>query len=419
MALSDSKLRNLRPNGKRFELPDRDGLSIRVSQRGVMSWTVTYRIRGAGEDVGSRRTKLAGKKTRLTLGEYPTMSLADARQEAARIKLQARAGKPIRQDADTSPEELTVKELFLRFQNEHIVRRHRANSSVAGVLQRHMLPLLANRLISSLRRDDLVVVLESARLPRLMKVEGKNKKAVTVTRGGVGAAAHVRKWTVAMFQFAVESGLLASNPFSGVRNRDRQISRDRVLSMMELRSVWRAATAMKYPWGPFFQLLMLTGDRRGEWANAQMHWLDERFSQLEIPSSSYKTGKTHIVPLSHQASHIIRSLPKQEHGPFIFSTTAGIRPVSGFSKAKIELDGLVGRISGAAIKPWVVHDLRRSMATHMERLGIEPHVVEVCLGHALKGIASVYRHYSYLPEKRAALQLWADELMTESTALSS
>ena len=71
-----------------------------------------------------------------------------------------------------------------------------------------------------------------------------------------------------------------------------------------------------------------------------------------------------------------------------------------------------GRLSGSTIWPavpaWVVHDLRRSMGTHMERIGIEPHIIEVCLGPTLKGIAATYRHYSYLPEKERALQRWAD-----------
>lgn len=69
--------------------------------------------------------------------------------------------------------------------------------------------------------------------------------------------------------------------------------------------------------------------------------------------------------------------------------------------------------------PWVVHDLRRSMATHMERIGVEPHVIEVCLGHVLKGVAGTYRHYGYLPEKTAALQAWADELLASVPVVGS
>ena len=115
--------------------------------------------------------------------------------------------------------------------------------------------------------------------------------------------------------------------------------------------------------------------------------------------------------LSTQAREIIRTLPRDEAGPFLFSSDGGKTPVSGFSKAKARLDRHLAKMSDDAMASWVVHDLRRSMATPMERISIEPHVIEVCLGHVLKGVAGTYRHYGYLPEKTAALQKWADELL--------
>src|SRR4051794_14444945 len=92
MALTDTRLRNLKPTGKRFELPDRDGLVLRISQRGVMTWTVTYRVFGQGEAAGSRVAKVAGSKQRFTLGEYPTVTLAEAREKATVVKRLARTG---------------------------------------------------------------------------------------------------------------------------------------------------------------------------------------------------------------------------------------------------------------------------------------------------------------------------------------
>ena len=75
-------------------------------------------------------------------------------------------------------------------------------------------------------------------------------------------------------------------------------------------------------------------------------------------------------------------------------------------------DGLLAKRPGDALAPWVVHDLGRSMATHMERIGIEPHVIEVCLGHVPEGVAGTYRQYAYLPEKAVTLQEWANELLS-------
>lgn len=95
----------------------------------------------------------------------------------------------------------------------------------------------------------------------------------------------------------------------------------------------------------------------------------------------------------------------------------GSRPISGFSKAKMGLDRLIAA-GGEPVAKWVAHDLRRSMATHMERIGVAPHVIEVCLGHALKGVAATYRHYTYIAEKTAALEHWADELVPADPTLA-
>jgi integrase len=164
---------------------------------------------------------------------------------------------------------------------------------------------------------------------------------------------------------------------------------------------------------------MLTGDRRGEWANAQASWLDPERTRLEVPATHYKTGKPEVVPLSRQARVIVEALPSPETGSYLLSSLGGARPISGFSKAKSKVDALIEADRETSLSPWVIHDLRRSMATHMERLGIAPHIIEVCIGHKLKGIAAAYRHYSYLAEKASALQLWADDGTGEARCRSS
>ena len=119
------------------------------------------------------------------------------------------------------------------------------------------------------------------------------------------------------------------------------------------------------------------------------------------------------MPLSRQARVIVEALPSPALGPYLLSSLGGARPISGFSKAKGKLDAAIAADREGALSPWVIHDLRRSMATHMGRLGVEPHLIEGCLGHALRGVSATYRHYTYLGEKAAALQLWADELAPE------
>ncbi|WP_183436541.1 tyrosine-type recombinase/integrase [Methylobacterium sp. R2-1] len=413
MPLADTRLRALRPNGTRYELPDRDGLTLRVSQRGVMTWAVTFRVQGGGTVGGTPRDRLSGDKRRITLGEYPLISLAEAREKALAVRRLARAGTDPVETLRPKPKAVVrVHELIERYTTEHLRRNTRAGGDVEKLLALHISPRWGDRELASITRTDFIALLEEVRQPTETTVKSKRGSYKTI-RGGPGAAAEVRKWTRAMFQFGFDVELLPDNPLANVRNRDRLKPRDRVLSMEELRTVWKAASAMPYPWGPYFQLIMLTGDRRGEWANARIDWLTPNRSRLEIPASEYKTGKPQVVPLSRQARAIVQALPAPEFGPYVLSSLAGSRPISDFSGAKAKLDALIAGEREAALSPWVVHDLRRSMATHMERLGIAPHIIEVCLGHTLKGIGATYRHYSYLAEKTAALQVWADELAPE------
>lgn len=375
-----------------------------------MSWTVSFRVQGDGAAGGARRDRLCGAKRRFALGEYPLVSLAQAREQALAVQRLARAGTdPIHVLRPKPKAVVTVQSLIDRYGVEHLNRNTRAGSNVEKLLALHVAPRWGTRDVTSITRTDFVALLEAVRQPTVVEIKSP-RGTYKATRGGPSSAAEVRKWVRAMFQFAFDVELLPDNPLANVRNRDRQKPRSRVLSMVELRAVWKAAAAMTYPWGPYFRLIMLTGDRRGEWANARMDWLTPDHTRLEIPATDYKTGKPQVVPLSRQARDIVEALPTPSFGPYLLSSLGGARPISDFSGAKEKLDGLILADLKCAPEPWVVHDLRRSMATHMERLGVAPHIIEVCLGHTLKGIGATYRHYSYLAEKTAALQLWADEL---------
>ena len=419
MPLTDSKLRAVRPNGTRYELPDRQGLALRVGSTGSMVWTLTYTVRGPapvpGGPAPAATPPTKGERRRLNIGSYPEMSLSEAREQALKLRRGARNGADPRA-AETeaavpiSPQVVTVADLIDRYAREHLHRNLASGGGVERLLRRHVEPRWGSRTIADLVATDLVDLLEIIRVPAgvVLAARGREQRFAAI-RGGRGSAAEVRKWVRAMFQFAAAVGMLPANPFREVRNRDRLRPRDRVLSMDELAAIWRATGRMYYPWGALFRLLLLTGNRRGEWADARWDWLDAAATQLEIPASAYKTARVHVVPFSVQVAALVRGLPRPEFGPYLLSSSGGMHAVSGFSKAKGQLDDLVAMDLGAGpLRPWVIHDLRRSMATHMERLGVLPHIIEACLGHALKGVAGTYRHFSFLEEKRAALQRWAD-----------
>lgn len=416
MPLTDTKLRAVRATGARYELPDRDGLSLRVGSSGAMTWCLTYTVRGASALPGRRVSMRTGDRRRVNLGGYPAVSLAQARDRAGEMLRLARDGidpQPAETAASAvAADQLTmVADLLRRYVRDHLERNLGSGANVELLLRRHVLPRWGDRPIAALGPADLIALLEEVRRPNgtLVTAVGHERQYAAV-RGGPGAAVEVRKWLRAMFQYAAAIGVLGANPFRDVRNRDRLRPRDRVLSMEEVAAVWRAAGGMYYPWSALFRLLLLTGSRRSEWAEARSAWVDAAASRLEIPAAEYKTGRTQLVPFASQVRALVRGLPQHEFGPYLLSSTGGLQPVSGFSRAKELLDDCIAGNLGSALGPWVLHDLRRSMATHMERLGVMPHVVEACLGHALKGVAGTYRHYGHLEEKRAALQRWADEV---------
>jgi integrase len=214
-----------------------------------------------------------------------------------------------------------------------------------------------------------------------------------------------------MFNWAADRGHVAASPMSGMRRPELgYIPRERDLSVEELRRVWAGAGKAGYPFGDMVKLIILTGQRRSEIAEMERGWLDTEHRAVEIPASRYKTKRPQVFPLSAPAWKLVQALPKWNGGDCMFTTTSGVRPVSGFSKAKARLDEIIAK-QGAKdglppMDPWTVHDIRRSVATHMARLKVPQEHIERVLGHVVQGVAGTYNRYSYMDEKRAALEAW-------------
>ena len=201
-----------------------------------------------------------------------------------------------------------------------------------------------------------------------------------------------------LFNWATSEDLLSANPMSGLNKPGYEVERERVLTDRELVEVWRGCEAMAWPFGPAIQLLILTGARRSEIGD--LRWAEVEEDQIVIPASRYKTDQPHIIPLSEQVKKIIVELPHISGSEYVFTTT-GTNPVSGWTNAKRQLPTLD--------QPWVLHDLRRTMATGLQRVGIALQVTEAVLGHVAgsrAGVAGIYRRYDHADEKRAALDAW-------------
>lgn len=211
---------------------------------------------------------------------------------------------------------------------------------------------------------------------------------------GVSYAREIRKHLSILFNWAADRGICPFSPMAGMKRVDlRYKPRERVLSIEEIKTVWDAAAEMGYPFGPIVQLLILTGQRRSEIAGIKRPWVNPECEYFEVPASKYKTGIPHVVPLTELSRGILRKQPLWNGGDFIFSITNGKTPSSGSSKAKVKLD-IASELTG-----WTLHDLRRSVATHMARLGVMQEHIERVLGHTIAGVAGTYNRYSYFDEK--------------------
>jgi integrase len=187
-------------------------------------------------------------------------------------------------------------------------------------------------------------------------------------------------------------------------------SRDRVLDNRELALVWKASETLGWPFEPLMKLLILTGQRKSEISEGRWPEIDLAAEVWGLPPSRIKNKRSHKVPLSPQALAILEGLPRIGAGDLMFTTNSKTA-VSGFSRAKRNLDAAIAALNGGEeIEPWALHDVRRSVASGLQRLGITLHVIEKVLNHAsgsFAGIVATYQRHEFEPEKRGALERWA------------
>ncbi len=230
------------------------------------------------------------------------------------------------------------------------------------------------------------------------------------------------------FKWCVERELISVSPTDGITPPKTLPSRDRVLSDTELSLVWKATLQTEYPFGPFYRLLILTAQRREEVAAIRWSELDLDACTWIIPKERTKNNKEHLVHLSPQAVEVLTSIQKQtddegNESPFVFTTTK-TTPISGYSRAKRELDDLISPDLGRPNinKPWRVHDLRRTAATGMASLGIPPHIVERVLNHisgSTGGLVGVYQRFEYQEERKKAILAWGSYVQRLVTPMST
>jgi integrase len=205
------------------------------------------------------------------------------------------------------------------------------------------------------------------------------------------------------YAWLIERGYCDVSPVLNVKRRANGSSRERVLSEAELAQIWRGVEGTG-DYGHIVRLLILAAQRRSEIADLSWPEIDFDRAQLELPPARTKNDRAHIVPLSDAALQILRQVPRRQGRQYLFGD--GARGFQGWSKSKHRLDAILPK----GMPEWTVHDIRRSVITHLNEFGIaEPHVIEAIANHVSghrAGVASIYNRSAYAEQKRAALDAW-------------
>jgi integrase len=369
------------PASGRLEIHDTivPALALRISSSGARSFVVRGRVKGEPSPI------------RITLGDAAIMKLTDARQAASDTLRAMRAGADPRatKKAEARAEKvLTFEALIDEWSRLHLTHRRPRYAAEAVRALRTGLPDLLSKPASKISRGDAVAALD--------KVAARGKTIANLVIYARGC-----------FSWAEKRERAPSNPFSRLPVSARPVERDRVLDTEEIRAIWNVAGTLPYPFGPFFQLAILTLQRREEVAGMRWSELDLEHHLWSIPGALMKGARPHDVHLSAPALAVLDSMPRLAGCDFVFTTT-GRTPISGYSRAKEIIDREIAKDRG--IEPWRLHDLRRTGVTHLAALGFDSIVVDKLLAHQpgkLRGVAGIYQRHDFARERATALDAWA------------
>ena len=384
MRLTERTIAALRcPPGRRDRIvfdERQAGLGVRVTASGRKNYLAQY--------------TLAGAKRRMPLGSCAGISLAAAREVTRAIMGDVARGRdPAAERREAAAqakrtrahEALTLDALLDQWAALRLAHRRQSYAVEAVRAIRRAFPDSVSLPAADLDRKRAVMVLDGL-----------------AGRGKIAMASRTASYGRACYQWAVKRGTLEANPFLNLPLAPVG-ARDRVLSDAELAAIWRAADGPS-SFERIVRMLVLTGQRRGEVAGMTASELGGDLAVWTIPANRAKNGVAHLVPLSAQARSLLRALLRDD-GWFIFAGFRG--PFNGFSKAKAALDVRSG------VTGWRLHDIRRTVATGLQRLGVRIEVTEAVLNHVAgsrAGIVGVYQRYDYAEEKRDALAAWGEQV---------
>jgi integrase len=354
------------------------GFGLRLRNGGSRTWIYQYRI--------------GSKQRRMVLGSATSVPLSIARKNAGELEARVKLGGDPAMDKETA--RLSADETFGVLVDQYLAaRQSRWRPNTEREVRRHL-----TKYAKSLHRFPIAAV-SQLNVSNLLDDLAKESGDATSNR--------VRANLSTFFSWAIKKGIdLPKGNIASHTEKQKENSRTRVLSDGELRAIWCACQDNAF--GAIVKLLLLTGQRKSE--IGFLRWDEVRDEQILLPGARTKNKHDHVVPLSDTAKTILDEfrIDGRTHVFGRYDTGFG-----GWNTAKLELDARIAK-TGKPLEHWTLHDLRRTAATRMADLGVQPHIVEAVLNHVSGhkgGVAGIYNRATYDKEKREALNLWAEHVI--------
>lgn len=394
MPLTDKFLKSVKPQSIRYEVPDTNGLSIRVSPTGKIIFQTRFRFNS--------------KAQRLDFGPYPEISLSKARElnQIARNQLALNIN-PIEDRKEKEIESqraITVKQLADEFIKKEICGRlkRKRPEYAQGILNKNIIPFIGNMKVRNTNRRDIVSVLEKI-----------------VERGSPVMANRASSLVKQMFNFAEARGWIEKNPCVAITRTSiggKESPRDWYLSYKQIWRFWHGVedSNISIQLKIALKLLLVTGQRRGELIFGKWSHVDLEKMRWTIPASLSKNGKEHIIHLSPLAIELFSQLKDADYKTYLIPS---LKPDCDAPISERAINRAVSRIRALLDLPDLTpHILRHTFSTHLSGLKIAPHVIEKLLNHQLSGMLAVYNHHNYYSERKEALNIWSELLEQIITA---
>ena len=413
MAVTDTKLRGLKPKDKAYQVADDGGLFVEVMPGGAKPWRLRYRLHG--------------KQEKVTLGEYPAYTLSDARRwrdecillvKRGLSPMALKRGDPIPQDAAPIVKELaqsfigewcmsirrkleakaaeakaasTVEAFAWRWFAEVVEPGNTNPRNIKRVLEKDVIPTIGAKQLEDVTVSDVLAITDKIK-----------------ARGADQMALQTRNVMKRFFAYAIARQLTRFNPAAAVEAQfiATAKSRDVALTPDELGRLLRAIyqSSMKRAHKLALHLLILCMVRKSELTAARWDEIDLERAEWAIPAERMKKDRAHLVPLSRQVVAMFEELKGLASGSeFVFPSRSSLKKPISHSTLNVAV-----RTLDLDVRDFVIHDFRRTASTHLHEAGFNSDWIEKCLAHETKGIRGIYNRAEYVDQRREMLQWWAD-----------